>query len=369
MGIGFCATCGAPQQAGARFCVACGRYLGASLSAEIGPGREGQVHQTPDQVPAEGAPGAAYAPPGTAMPQGWPPSYQAGPGAWSTPGSVPPGAWGPYPYPGAMPAGRSSAMPLVVVGVLVLAVVLILGPILFLVAVKTETDTGWASPTPSYAGWAPPAPTRTGAGTPGVSSKPTANQEGLVEPSFSFPPDQAHGATLGSATAPVTVNIWSDEQCPACADFWEFMPQSFVDEYLRSGKARIVFKDYPVVDTYATGGNESTLAAIGARAADRQGKFWQFIAYLLANQHGENSGWVTQANLDRIARALDLDVGQFEQDCADSTLAQAVAASMPAAEALGINAAPEAMIEGHISVIGAHSLTWADIAAAIDAAS
>lgn len=372
MGIGFCATCGAPQQAGARFCVACGRYLGASLSAEIGPGREGQVYQAPDQVPAEGAPGAAYAPPGTALPQGWPPSYQAGPGAWSPPGSVPPGsvppgAWGPY----AIPAGRSGVMPLVVVGVLVLVLTLpfILGALALAEWSHNVAGEHWGTPTPSSAGWTPPAPTRTGSGTPGVSSKPTANQEGLVEPSFSFPPDQANGATLGSATAPVTVNIWSDEQCPACADFWEFMPQSFVDEYLRSGKARIVFKDYPVVDTYVADGHESTLAAIGARAADRQGKFWQFIAYLLANQHGENSGWITQANLDRIARALDLDVGQFEQDCADSTLAQAVAASMPAAEALGINAAPEAMIEGHTSVIGAHSLTWADIAAAIDAAS
>jgi protein-disulfide isomerase len=260
-------------------------------------------------------------------------------------------------------------MPLVVVGVVVLAVVLILGPILFLATQGSGGGVGAASPTPSSAGWTETSPARTPAGTPAVSSKPTANQEGLVEPSFSFPPDQAHGTTLGSPTAAVTVNIWSDEQCPPCATFWEAMPQSFVDDYLRSGKARIVFKDYPVVDTYVTGGNESTLAAIGARAADRQGKFWQFIAYLLANQHAENSGWITQANLDRIARALELDVDQFEQDCADSTLVRAVEASMPAAEALGIDAAPEAMIEGHTSVIGTYGLTWADIAAAIDAAS
>jgi protein-disulfide isomerase len=258
-------------------------------------------------------------------------------------------------------------MPLVVVGVVALAVVLILGPILFLVVLVGPTEPPRPTPTPSYAGWAPPTPTP--AGTPGVSSKPTANQEGLVEPSFSFPLDQAHGATLGSATAPVTVNIWSDEQCPPCARFWEAMPESFVDDYLRSGKARIVFKDFPVVDTYVTGGYESTLAAIGARAADRQGKFWEFIAYLLANQHEENSGWITQANLDRIARVLDLDVDQFEQDCADPTLVQAVSSSYPAAEALGIDAAPEAMIEGRTSVIGAHGLTWAAIGAAIDAAS
>ena len=58
--------------------------------------------------------------------------------------------------------------------------------------------------------------------------------------------------------------------------------------------------------------DHSWLAAIGARAADKQGKFWPFIAYLLMNQHAENSGWLTQATLDQIADALDLDVARFE---------------------------------------------------------
>lgn len=147
------------------------------------------------------------------------------------------------------------------------------------------------------------------------------------------------------------------------------MPSTFVDSYLRSGKARIVFNDLPVVDGYVDNGHESTLAAIGARAADRQGQFWPFVAYVLANHHAENSGWITQGNLDVIADALGLDVKQFEHDCQDPTIAQQVSTSIAAASSVGVDAAPEAVLEGQKSVLGVHGMAWTDIAAAIDAAS
>ncbi|HEY6057089.1 MAG TPA: thioredoxin domain-containing protein, partial [Candidatus Limnocylindrales bacterium] len=41
----------------------------------------------------------------------------------------------------------------------------------------------------------------------------------LVQPAFDVPAGLADGRTLGKADAPVTLQIWSDFQCPACQVF------------------------------------------------------------------------------------------------------------------------------------------------------
>jgi protein-disulfide isomerase len=349
MEITVCHLCGARRSEG-RFCSGCGTDLGDP------PSSENRLEPQP-QEPT----------PATAHSVGTPP-----------PGSLPATIAGTAPAAVLTPALRSAWVAKMAVVVLIAAVagggawvaathgsnvgIHSAGPAAFptvsapVVAVVSPT----ASPAVSIA------PTTSTVTL--VSPVPGSTYKGLIVPTLVFPLDQAHGPTLGSEQAPVTVDVWSDEQCPPCARFWEALPDAFVDDYLRSGKARIVFNDYPVVDQYTGGTRESALAAIGARAADRQGEFWPFIAYLLANQHDENSGWVTQAKLDQIADALDLDVDQFEQDCRDVTITKPVSGSFAAATKRGITAAPQAMLKGSKTVIGKSSLSWDDIAAAIDAA-
>ena len=45
-----------------------------------------------------------------------------------------------------------------------------------------------------------------------------------------------------------------------------------------------------------------------------QGKLWQFQDALYANQGDENSGWVTDALLERIAKRLGLDWAKLKKD-------------------------------------------------------
>ncbi len=56
----------------------------------------------------------------------------------------------------------------------------------------------------------------------------------------------------------------------------------FVSEYVNSGRARFIWKDYSFL------GQESTWAAEAARCANDQGKFWAYHDYLYNHQGSEN---------------------------------------------------------------------------------
>jgi protein-disulfide isomerase len=78
-------------------------------------------------------------------------------------------------------------------------------------------------------------------------------------------------------------------------------------------------------------GPDSTKALLYTLAAGEQGKLWQFSDALYADQGGENSGWVTDALLERIAGDLGLDYAKLKSDAASAVTRQQ--ASSMAAEA------------------------------------
>jgi protein-disulfide isomerase len=50
----------------------------------------------------------------------------------------------------------------------------------------------------------------------------------------------------GSPTAPITIEAFTDYECPHCARFFkEFMPQ-FKADYIQTGKVRFIHRDFPL---------------------------------------------------------------------------------------------------------------------------
>jgi protein-disulfide isomerase len=147
---------------------------------------------------------------------------------------------------------------------------------------------------------------------------------------------------MGSPTAPVVIVEWADFQCPFCAAFARDTEPALVDQYVKTGKARFEWRDFAFL------GPESTAAAVAARAAGRQGKFWEYHDALYAQQHSENSGALTRDYLLGLARQLGLDPTRFQADVADPALAQQVATDQKEGEALGIDGTPAVVINGHL---------------------
>ena len=60
---------------------------------------------------------------------------------------------------------------------------------------------------------------------------------------------------LGNSDAPITVLEWGDYQCTYCYKFHQNTLDTINDEFIKTGKVKLVFKDFPL------NGPDSLLAA------------------------------------------------------------------------------------------------------------
>ena len=152
--------------------------------------------------------------------------------------------------------------------------------------------------------------------------------------------DAADPLALGSVTAPVVVSEWGDFQCPFCQVFATRTAPVLLREYVDSGRVRLEWHDYAYL------GPESVLAARAARAAGRQGKFWEFHDALYRDQPSENTGATTEASLTAMARTLGLDVPRFTRDYDDPAITAAIDADRRLGAELGITRVPSFLANG-----------------------
>ena len=69
----------------------------------------------------------------------------------------------------------------------------------------------------------------------------------LVAPAFQTPTALADGRSLGTATAPIALDVWADFQCPYCGQFSEQIESLIVPLYVQPGHARLTFHDYAFI--------------------------------------------------------------------------------------------------------------------------
>jgi protein-disulfide isomerase len=113
------------------------------------------------------------------------------------------------------------------------------------------------------------------------------------------------GITLGKSDAPITIVEYGDLQCPICANFSNTVLPTVVQDYIRTGKARLQFRNISFI------GADSPRLAQMAAAAGEQNKLFDFIELVYANQGEENSGYATDDYLKKIGGAVPgLDVAK-----------------------------------------------------------
>jgi protein-disulfide isomerase len=170
---------------------------------------------------------------------------------------------------------------------------------------------------------------------------------------------------IGQANAPVTIAFWSDYQCPFCKRFeTETLPQ-IIQNYVDTGKVKIVFMDFPFL------GNDSISGALYGRAIWKlyPDKYFAWHEAMTAAQDEEgDKGFGNAASIDKLnATITGIDAAKVTADVKTNTDAYTVAINSDKAEAqkAGINATPAAII-GTQSIIGAYP--YANFQAAIDVA-
>ncbi len=146
---------------------------------------------------------------------------------------------------------------------------------------------------------------------------------------------------LGNSDAPVTVNLFTDVQCPRCAEFQSDVVDPLIADYVRTGKVQMTFRNFPL------GLKPVTVGAIAVEAAAEQDHGWQYAELFMKNLDQVPEKGVDQNFLDAIAAATpQLDTAAWEEADSAPDAAQSAQQDVDLATNMRLPANPILIVEG-----------------------
>ncbi len=135
----------------------------------------------------------------------------------------------------------------------------------------------------------------------------------------------------GKKDAKITLVEFSDFQCPFCGRHVRDTIPQLDTEYIKTGKVKYVFKDFPLESIH----KNAFGAAEAANCAGDQGKYWEMHDKLFANQTA-----LTTEDLIKYAGELNLNKAKFEQCLNSGTVASNVRESISEGQKAGVTGTP-----------------------------
>lgn len=182
------------------------------------------------------------------------------------------------------------------------------------------------------------------------SAKPTPRADSAGGPAAAKAPatDAAvtaadKGRIAGDSSAKTWVIIASDFQCPFCRQWHEESYRQFVQEYVRSGKVKVAYINFPL------GQHQNAVpTAQGAMCASAQNRFWQYHDALFDSQKQWQDMPQPRTVLDSIAKVVGVDFAQWTK-CVDSDkMLPLIFADRDRAAAAGVRSTPSFLIGGQV---------------------
>jgi protein-disulfide isomerase len=137
----------------------------------------------------------------------------------------------------------------------------------------------------------------------------------------------------------VTLIEFADLQCPFCREATDNSLPTLIDKYVRPGKLRIEFRNFAIL------GPDSEKAARALEGAAAQGKAWQFLDLWYLNQGEENTGYVNDDFIRKIASGVQgLDAAKVVAASNDMGSGDSVATANTEAQKFGIQQTPSYLI-------------------------
>lgn len=138
----------------------------------------------------------------------------------------------------------------------------------------------------------------------------------------------------GPANAPITLVAFSDYECPYCK-----RAETTVEQVLEAypDKIRYYHRDFPL-DFHA----QARPAAIAARCANEQAKFWPYRTALFTSQD------LSEERFKAIADETGLDRAKFDECLASGKFGAAVDKDMADGVTVGVNGTPAFFVNGRM---------------------
>lgn len=175
--------------------------------------------------------------------------------------------------------------------------------------------------------------------------------------------DIAGDPYLGDPNAPVVMAYWFDYQCPFCKQFEQGAMKDLYENYVKTGKLKIVIQDFQFL------GPDSDDAALFARAVweVNPDQFYPWFQAMFEAQDEEHGGFGDAASVEALTRTIpgiDADKVVALTKSKKAEYQAAIAADRAEGSSFGINGTPS-MIVGTTMLSGAQP--YATVAALVDA--
>lgn len=154
---------------------------------------------------------------------------------------------------------------------------------------------------------------------------------------------------LGDPSAPVRMTIFSDFQCHFCKKFSMEIKPLIIEEYVKTGKVKMIFRDFAFLS------KESDWAAEAAHCANEEDRYWDYIEKLHAVQQGHDASAFNRDILKKLAQDSGLNMDQFNQCFDSSKYAQKVKNSFEEGVKMGVKGTPTVFVNNQI-IDGFHPL-------------
>ncbi|MGY5764791.1 DsbA family protein [Brachybacterium sp. DNPG3] len=143
----------------------------------------------------------------------------------------------------------------------------------------------------------------------------------------------------GPVDAPVTIVVFSDYQCPYCAQ-WTAETAPVLREYVDRGELRIEWREVNIF------GEDSERAARAALAAAMQGAHEEYQARLVEGGTHRSGDELSEEALISLAGELGLDTDRFAEDMASAEVAQTIGENAQQGIDLGAMSTPAFIVDG-----------------------
>ena len=134
--------------------------------------------------------------------------------------------------------------------------------------------------------------------------------------------DMTNEPFIGNTDAPVTLAYWADFQCPFCKRFDLQTLPTLVNQYIKNGKLKVIFKDFQFL------GPDSQTAGLAAKAVWElyPDRYFAWHQTIFEAQDGENSGFGSKEDIigltrtiegidaDAVARLMDQKQAEYQEE-------------------------------------------------------
>lgn len=144
----------------------------------------------------------------------------------------------------------------------------------------------------------------------------------------------------GDTSAPISMVVFSDFECPYCAEFYKEL-KGLEKDWINNGKLRIQYRDFPLgIHDHAVPTH------LASNAARKQGKYWDAHRKL----YMEQEKWTTAEDISTyfiaMTKDLNLDEEQFLEDMEDEDLREEIFEDRDEGRIAGVTGTPAFLING-----------------------